>query len=200
MREEWPKEWKLDPFAPKARMVKQAEAATEEQRRYNDALSTLRALRIITQFTPQISFRVSPVGSTPAFADSRNISMIGPGGDKFLRTLPDLGAFYITWDAPAQMASVVGVEDGQTVLEAEGIPYRFRSKSGGEVLNEVLFARRVMYEVFRDVDVTQETCIMVPRMSSVLVVGPKHGESLKKSFARLSATYPQLRLTEGARQ
>ena len=199
IKEEWPKEWRLDPFAPKAKMLKQAEVATEEQKKYNEALSTLRALRIITQFTPQISFRVSPKGSTPAFADSRNISMIGAGGDKYLRTLPELGTFYVTWDFPGQLTRLVGVEDGRTVLEAEGIAYTFRSKSGGEVLNDVLFARRVMYEIFRGADVTHETCIMVPRMNSVLVVAPRHGEALRKAFARMSERWPQLRLSEGAR-
>src|SRR5271168_4801356 len=43
------KGYKLDPFAPKAKMVKQAEAVTEEQKEFNNVLSTLRALRIITQ-------------------------------------------------------------------------------------------------------------------------------------------------------
>src|SRR5271157_4086307 len=105
IKDDWKKkQWKLDPFAPKAKMVKQAEAVTEEQKEFNNVLSTLRALRIITQFTPQISFRVSPKGSTPAFADSRNISMIGVGGDKYLRTLPELKTFYITWDQQPVMA------------------------------------------------------------------------------------------------
>ena len=56
-----------------------------------------------------------------------------------------------------------------------------------------------MYEVFRDVDVTKETCIMVPRMNSVLIVTEKYGESLKWAFAKLKARWPVLELVEGAR-
>jgi hypothetical protein len=200
LKQDWAaKQRKSDPFAPKARMVKQAEAATEEQREFNNVLSTLRALRIITQFTPQISFRVSPKKLTPALADSRNLSMLGVGADKYLRTLPSLKTYYITWDIAAQMTKLVGVVDGVVVFQAEGIPYEFRSKSGGEVLNEVLFVRKIMYEIFRDVDTTKETCIMVPRMNSVLIVGDVGGESLKSSFERLKVQYPMLSLTEGPR-
>jgi len=205
VKQAWPKEYKSDPFAPKARMHKQAEAVTPEQKAYNETISTLRALRIITQFTPQISFRVSPKGSTPAFADSRNISMIGMGGDKYLRTIPSLKTYYITWDAIPTMAQYAGltVPPGATVpastFEAPGIPSRFYSKSGGDTLQEVLFARKVMYEIFRDVDVTRETCIMVPRMKSILVVADVVAESLHRSFERLKAQWPMLQLTEGPR-
>src|SRR5271168_3040720 len=104
IKTDWPKNFTLNPFAPKAKMLKQAEAITDEQKRYNETISTIRALNIITQFTPQISFRVAPKGSTPAFADSRNISMIGMGGDKYLKTIATLKTYYITWDLVPSMA------------------------------------------------------------------------------------------------
>jgi len=212
LKTEWPKEYKLDPFAPKAKMVKQAEVATEEQRRFNSAVSTLRALRIITQFTPQVSFRVSPKGSTPAFADSRNISMIGVGGDKYLKTSPTLRTYYITWDqVPAMayfkpgdslpIAPAPGVKPptaGITFV-ADGIPYPFVSKSGGGTIQEVLFARKIMYEVFKGMDTTKETCIMVPRMQSLLIVADVAAENLLAAFRRLKEQYPMLHLVEGQR-
>ena len=88
LQDEWPKDSKLRPFEPKARMAK--EASTEEEKRYNLVLSTLRSLKTIAGFTPQISFRVSPKGSTPALADSNNVSTLGIGADKYLRVLPGL--------------------------------------------------------------------------------------------------------------
>ena len=204
LKENWKaKQWKSDPFAPKARMVKQAEAVTEEQKEFNNVLSTMRALRIITQFTPQISFRVSPKGSTPAFADSRNISMIGLGGDKYLRTTPALKTFYLTWNQVPMMATLVRTQlvEGKpaTVFSAPPIPYEFVSKSGGEILQEVLFARRLMYDIFGAVDTTKETCIMVPRINSLLVVANADGASLKAAFEPLKARYPMLNLVEGVR-
>ena len=204
----WPKDAKLNPFEPKAKMVKNA--STDEEKQHNNIVSTLKSLKIISQFTPQVSFRISPIGYTPAFADSRNISMIGTGGDRYLKTLPNLKPFYIHW-APGtapQMAQVVPPQrtqnpqphpSGGTELKAEGIPYHFFSKSGGDTLQEILFARKIMAEVFAAHDITSEMCIMIPRMNSVLVVTDQCGHHLKKAFDKLKAQYPNLELSEGAR-
>jgi len=211
LKTDWPKEFKLDPFAPKAKMIKRSQF-TDEQKRYNDTISTLRALNIITQFTPMISFRVSPKGGTPAFADSRNISMIGMGGDKYLKTLPELKTYYITWDRVPFMAymkpgdslpqapqpGVTPPTAGITFV-APGISYPFVSKSGGQVLQDVLFARKIMYEIFKGMDITKETCIMIPRMSSVLIVADNYSENLQNAFKHLKEQYPMLTLTEGPR-
>jgi hypothetical protein len=203
LKEEWKtKEYKLDPFAVKAKMVKQAEVVTEEQKNYNTIVSTLRALRIISQFSPLISYRVSPKGKTPAFADSQNISMIGEGGDKYLRTLPSLAVWYLTWESVPQMAQFVPTNppnpEGME-FRAPDIPYSFFSKSGGEVLHDVLFARRVIYEIAGGVDLTNENCTMIPRMKSILVVADKYGTSLKRTVEALKVRYPMLNLVEGAR-
>jgi hypothetical protein len=207
LQEAWPKDYKLDPFAHKAHMVKQAELVTEEQKQYNTMVSTLRALRIITQFTPQISWRVTCKGRTPAFADSRNLSMIGEGGDKYLRTMPSLGAFYLLWDRVPIMAAYRPPVSGDPIVDdrilgtfhAPGIPYPFVSKSGGQVLQDVLFARKLMYEIFVKVNVTQETCIMLPRLNSILIVADKYAVSLKQAVEQLKVEYPMLHLTEGPR-
>lgn len=211
MKEEWPKDWKLDPFEPKAKMFKtgQAEPASEEQQKYNTAVSALRALQLIAKFSPEVSFRVSPKGSTPAFADSMNLSMIGEGGDKYLKTLPTLAVWYLTWSStprlayykPTRMPSHEPPPPHPEGMEFQvpDIPYPFYSKSGGEILQDVLFVRKLMYEIVRDVDITNENCTMVPRMNSILIVADKHGTSLKRVVERLKTEYPMLGLTEGAR-
>ena len=206
LKENW-KHPKLDPFAPKAKKIK--EAKTTDEQKFNTLISRVRAVNLIAQFDGQVSFRVSPKGSTPAFADSRNLSMIGVGGDKYLRVFPHLKPFYIAWapgttpqlwtskDANFETCGKVGA--GATVLTFEGIPYPTISKSGGDIANEVMFSRKIMYEVFRDFDITKETCIMIPRMNSVLVVTAADGGHIKTTFERLKAVYPVLELYEGAR-
>jgi hypothetical protein len=194
LKESWPKDAKLNPFEPKVKMVKNA--TTDEEKRYNNLLSTLKGLKIISQFTPQVSFRISPMGSTPAFADSRNISMIGIGGDKYLKTLPNLSPFYIHW-APGTTPEMARFS--LTGFTVEGIAYPFISKSGGEILQEVLFARKIMAEVFAHHDITAEMCVMVPRMNSVLIVTDKEGIHLKAAFDKLKVQYPMLELAEGGR-
>ena len=206
LQEEWPKDSKLRPFEPKARMAK--EASTEEEKRYNLVLSTLRSLRTISGFTPQISFRVSPKGSTPALADSNNISSLGIGADRYLKVLPGLKAFYISWTLGGSPAMVEPIgatgltgQPGETVFHSKDIPYFFHSKSGGEVLQQVLFARRAAYEVFLAHDVVTEACIILPRMSSVLTVSEANGASVRKAFEGLRARYAAcpLEFSEGAR-
>jgi len=199
----WPKDAKLNPFEPKAKMVKNA--STDEEKQHNNVLSTLKSLKILAQFTPQVSYRLSPIGTTPAFSDSRNISMLGVGGDKYLKTLPNLKPFYIHWapdSGPTMAKATFGSPGGSfatTGFMAEGIPYPFFSKSGGEILQEVLFARKIMDEVFAAHDITSEMCIMIPRMNSVLIVTDQYGTHLKKAFEKLKAQYSMLELTEGVR-
>jgi hypothetical protein len=129
--------------------------------------------------------------------------MIGVGGDKYLRTIPELKPYYITWDVVPQLATMVRTEvvDGKpsVVFSAPPIPYEFHSKSGGEVLQEVLFARKLMNDIFAGVDTTKETCIMVPRMNSLLVVTSANGTSLRSAFEPLKAKHPMLQLIEGTR-
>jgi len=201
LRKDWPEASKLKPFEPKAKMVK---ASTEEEEMYNLVLSTLRSLRIIAAFTLQVSFRVSPKGGTPALADGNNLSNLGMGADKYLRVLPGLRAFYVHWTPGTSPAMATQLMDPDasgkgTAFLAEGIPYVFHSKSGGEVLNQVLFSRKVAREIFAAHDPAVETCIILPRMSSVLVVADERGENLKKAFEALKKVYNVLELSEGAR-
>jgi len=202
---DWPKDAKLDPFKTGSKMVKQPSAF--EEIAYNNVLSMQRAQKILSEFSGGTSFRVSPKGATPAFADSKNLSMIGVGGDKYLRTLGNLSPYYITWDVAHKMAihnmNVLDPRDGKVqamAFDAPGIPYSFFSKSGGETLQEVLFARKIMYEIFWAVDITQKQCIQLPRMNSVLVITGKPAPDLKVVVEELQKRWPGvLTFWEGAR-
>ena len=197
--EKW-KDRKRTPTDPKAKMVRTA-TVSEEDGEFNDDLSTVKSLRIIASFTPQISFRVSPKGSTPALVDANNISSLGVGSDKYLRTFPGLKAFYIHWipETGPLMASVPVDASDRTAMRAEGISYPFYSKSGGEILNQVLFSRKVAYELFRAFDIENETITILPRLSSVLAVTEEKGTKLREVFAGLKLRYPMLEFAEGVR-
>lgn len=194
----------LNPFAPSATMIKSPN--NNREFRYNHALSTIRSLSTIQNFTPQISFRVSPMGSTPALADANNLSMLGIGADQYLRVLPQLEVYYLVWD----MAPVMAVHKSNALdpgkpgvqyhtLEAPGIPYAFHSKSGGEVLQEVLFARKLMYTLFEAIDVTKNMLIMLPRMSSLLVVADKHNVAVADALKGLQKRWSLLQIRLGSR-
>jgi hypothetical protein len=163
------------------------DAKSESDREFNHDLSTRRALKIIAEFSPMISFRVSPKGSTPAFADSKNISMLGVGGDQFLQARQ---VFYICWEATPTMA--VLTERGFAV---KGIDYLFQSKSGGEVLNECLFARYLMYYLYDKL----KSATMIPRMTSLMVVTNEEQEKFIETFQVLQRLFPVLTLHHGSR-
>ena len=199
VEKEWPKESTLKPFQAGATMVKKA--STQEEIAYNTVLSMQRAAKIVAAFEGGTSFRVSPKGSTPAFADSKNISMIGAGGDKYLRHLPSLFPYYFMWAAAPTMANLtLGIGNDEKFFSAQpDISYFFYSKSGGEILQEALFARKLMSEVFKTVDITQKQCIQIPRMNSLMIVTQKYCKELTDLAKRLQAQYPGLEFSEGVR-
>jgi len=180
-----------DPFEPKAKMMK--EANTDLDFEYNSDLSAIKALRIIANFGPLSSFRVSPKGSTPAIADSKNISMIGIGGDRFIKTLPNLKVHYITWESAPNILTLQ--PDGS--FSAQNIPYNFVSKSGGQILNEVLFSRWLAYRVYGVVDMVQKPLTVIPRMNSVMIVST-HVPEVEEFVKDLRASQ-RIFLHEGAR-
>lgn len=157
------KDKEKSPFVSRATMVKNA--TRFDDLRYNNDLSALKALRMIEKFGMANSWRVSPIGSTPAFADSLNVSMIGAGGDKYLVTIPGTRVYFISW--PATPGIIIPQEDGS--FKTPGIEYSFISKSGGEILNEVLFSRWVTSHVYGAVR-TANVKVLIPRMKSVQIV------------------------------
>jgi hypothetical protein len=169
LREKWAGYKKIshteqDPFELKAKMKK--DAASPVDLEYNADLSAIKALRIIAGFGPLSSFRVSPKGSTPAFADSKNLSMIGLGGDRFVKTLPQMQVYYVAWGEASNMLTTM--PDGS--FRTPGIEYSVISKSGGQILNEVLFSRWLAYQIYGVVDPTVKPLTVIPRMNSVMVV------------------------------
>lgn len=174
------KDKKISPFEAKAKMNKLAQ--TEEEKEYNKDLSAIKALRILEKCGMTRSFRVSPMGSTPAFADSDNIGMIGSGGDAFLRVSPGYQVFYILWSRSPRMVNVDLRTGG---LSAAGIGYPFFSKSGGDVLNDVLFSRYVAYEAIKQFDLMKIYVDVLPRMSSVMILAPVGSEIPKKIYDHL---------------
>jgi hypothetical protein len=184
---------------------------TQQENAFNLYLSTIRSLKIITNFTPAISFRVSPMGKTPAFADSNNVSMLGMGADKYLRVLSQLEVYYLIWSpgtSPLMARRDTGpgfpnvaaeTQKSGTWFWADGIEYPFVSKSGGEILHDVLFARKLVYEIFGAIDVTKSILTILPRMNSLMVVMDKDNQVVVNILRKLQAQYGCLQIQLGSR-
>ena len=169
------------PFDAKPKMFKQA--SSPEQLGFNQDLSAIKALKIIASATPSISFRVSPIGSTPALVDSAGLSAMGVGGDQYLTPPPGWEAFYLTWD---QAPEIAVVNSQGTEFHAEGIPYAFVSKSGGDILNSSLASRKLATRVYTLLE--GHGRVVLARLNSVLVMTDANAEFVGKlpaAFARL---------------
>jgi hypothetical protein len=165
-------------FDAKPKMFKEAKDDTEAE--YNRDLSTLKAMRIIAGYTPNISYRVSPKGSTPALTDSANLSMLGIGGDPYLVRPRGREAFYLTWTTTPNLLRQEG-EDSAWVTPR--IHYPFYSKSGGDILNSVLWTRQITHELYQ---LLKGDCFVLPRMSSVLVLADPERVDLLEPYAEVN--------------
>lgn len=168
---------KPSPFEPKAKMFKVA--ADESQAEFNRDLSTLKSLKIIAGINPGVSFRVTPVGSTPALTDSCNLSMLGVGGDQYLQVPTGYNAFYFTWENAPQVIREYDdlPEDGVSTYAVNGIGYSFRSKSGGDILNSALASRMLAVWLYMALDSTAR--VVLPRMNSVLLLTDADPETIR---------------------
>jgi hypothetical protein len=182
------------PFDAKPKMFKTA--ATADEQAYNRDLSTLKALRTITGLSTARSFRVSPKGATPALTDSENLSMVGIGGDQYLSPPSGFRAFYFTWQTAPNMLEEVGLKTFRT----EGIAYQFESKSGGEILNSVLLARKIAYLVYVNLELNEafQCKAVLPRMNSVLLVTNATDEQIAE-VRKVTNLFPMIQFNEGAR-
>jgi len=165
------------PLSPGATMVK--EAFRPQDIDWNKDLSTVKSLKTITGITPDISFRVTPKGSTPAFADSQNFSTIGIGGDQYVNVARGHTAWYVAWKPGTAPWILAAAGDGFTT---PGIPYVFHSKSGGTILNEVLFARGIAFAFWTGLG---KGTLCMPRMNSVMVVTPQGEDAVREVFGSL---------------
>lgn len=174
IKKKWDK-YSSTPLSPGAKMVK--DAFRPQDIEFNKDLSTVKSLKTISGITPNISFRVTPMGSTPAFADSQNFSTIGIGGDQFVKPAPDHTVWYAAW----KQAPSILVHEGDGFKTA-GIDYVFHSKSGGDILNTVLFARGIATAFWTGLGIGT---LCVPRMSSVMVVTAQPEEDVRAVFTSI---------------
>jgi hypothetical protein len=167
------------PFELKAKMFKTAN--TEDEKSFNRDLSTLKALKIVSGVFPWISFRVSPTGSTPALVDSQNLSMLGIGGDGFLKPLTGFTAYYFSWENTPDVLAPLG-EGRFTFRTPAGHEEEYASKSGGDTLGPVLLSRSLAIYLFWRARGYKRA--VLPRMNSVLLVTDASEEKVRDIFSR----------------
>lgn len=165
-----------DPVKPGAKMF--TDPSNDDQVDYNRDLSIVKSLKIIAAASSYASFRVSPKGSTPALADSSNLSMLGVGSDRYLHYPPGINIFFLNWE---KVPAVVRYDEKDGKFYDPALSYGFSSKSGGEALNVVLAARQLAVACFRYIAAGKQK-VFLPRYNSLMIMTNEDPERIH-SFA-----------------
>jgi len=138
--------------------------------------NTVVAARKMGALNPFNSYRISPIGSTPAFADSSNFSGFSIYLDQFLEANAiDKKVAVLRWTAPeakdmSELAS--GVNDGMVIRFPGVAP--ITSKSGGPILAQTMFARKMMRDLLLWCGFKYQ---IYPRLFSLTVVFPSNEDA-----------------------
>lgn len=159
---EWSVEHKEEgPFAKKAKFMTEADPAAEE---FNAKLAGIRNLKILKEWVGLNSFRLSPIGATPALADFNNLSSLSINGLKPYVN-DDTRIVLLNHSAIAKRINLRQDEDGSFV--ADGLEFPVFSKSGGDIVTKSLMSRWVTTSLLYD----SLTLHVFPKYDSLLVVG-----------------------------
>ena len=154
-------EWKESPFEKKAKfkVVDESEATTH----YNLALACHRNLNILKKSIRVNSYRLSPIGSTPALADANNFSSLSLAGiDKYCKNAT---VHLVNHEAVAKHIHLR--QDDSGAYLADGLEFPIVSKSGGDIVTRSIVARWLVVEIMKG----SEAPFVVPKYDSFLVVG-----------------------------
>lgn len=140
-----PEELKKDFSNPKTKYATEEKIPDGMTRGYYNTVIAASKMGSLNPFT---SFRISPVGSTPAFADSSNFSGFSIYLDQFLESSdPNRRIAVLRWTNGEVIDLSTGAESEPgvgVVTHFAGIDEPIVSKSGGPILSQVMFARKMM--------------------------------------------------------
>lgn len=174
-----------DPTAPKAKYASVDQSAQTWFSDYNEALGLLKSSKIFETFTSTpTSFRVSPMGKTPAMSDSKNLSMLSLPGSNLLKPKEGCFILHITWGDSA-IPDLMPEPDG--TIRVSNIEYPFVSKSGGDILRKSLFSRRVLVDIAKNWN--DSIVNYIPRLNSLTLIHTIPDDSKITELGNAIGTY-----------
>ena len=170
-----------DPLAPKAKKI--ARDATNDKwvASYNKLLAIHKNYKGLTDYSPAApspgtSFRLSPKGSTPAFADTEGLTGHSPTLDDYLLSpLPSYRILYLSWAPDVAAANAVSNrEDKDDGAYFWGVG-PFVSRSGGDMLLHAVYSRKVAHRAWKIIhqlgsDKTRSGLYVMPRLFSTTIL------------------------------
>lgn len=169
----WQREgnFEASPFDKKAKFMG---GEDEKSKKFNTILAGVRNLKILSAGLVGFnSFRVSPIGSTPALADLNNLSNLSLMGlNNYVG--PDVKVWALNHKAIEEFIHLRHLEDGSFM--ADGLAYPIFSKSGGDIAPRTITSRWMAYQTLSE----RFHIYVVPKYDSILTVGDDMPEGLKE--------------------
>lgn len=156
-------EWTLGGDSPFEKKAKFREGDDEITQTYNAILANQRNLKIVKGGVGMNSFRISPIGSTPALADLNNLSSLSITG---LPKFTDAKIWVLNHELIQKRINLHQQEDGGFM--AEGLEYPIYSKSGGDTVIKALTSR---WLADRAMTTNHAKTYVVPKYDSLLTGG-----------------------------
>lgn len=155
--------WTLPGDSPFEKKAKFREGDDEVTKTYNIVIANQRNLKILKEAIGMNSFRISPIGSTPALADLNNLSSISITG---LPKFTDARVWILNHEAIQKHINLRQQDDGG--FTANGLDYPIYSKSGGDTVIKALTSR---WLADKAMTTTQAKTYVVPKYDSLLTGG-----------------------------
>lgn len=159
---EWEKEWKDRTDSPFEKKAKFLEGDDEAAKAHNRVLAGIRNNKILQDWAGSNSFRISPLGTTPALADLNNITSMSISG---LQRFCGARIHLLNHDAIMKQLQLQQTEDGGFI--ANGLIHPIYSKSGGDILFRALASRWISHQILT----RSHTAYLVPKYDSILLLG-----------------------------
>lgn len=157
----------------------------EVVRQYAYAVSVAKAASILLEADfPNLSYRITPFGKTPAFSDSANFGQLPAVGDPYYRPsvlwMPDkrLRLLFVTWGTAegGDPCPCDVLDDGSLSFHDLPEGYRtFKSESGGSMLQQAMSSRKgagLLWQAWVRLG-APEGVVIVPRLNSIKIIGPE---------------------------
>lgn len=130
---------------------------------YNTAVNLVAIEKIASQFSNNVSWRLSARNQTPAMADSQNMSMLRQEAEVYMKLhQPHHKIKVVTWPSEFSVPMEFN-NDGS--ISVSGFS-NFVSKSGGDILGRSLFSRKLATFMYSQPEVIN----VFPRLNSVTVI------------------------------
>ena len=150
------------PFFKKAKF-RNSTATEEVDMEFNHALALARNYKILSEMQRGTnSYRITPLGKTPALADANNFSNLSP-----MALVTYLKGSELYWFNTETVLAHIDYTEASDGIAAKGLSFNIKSESGGDTVKKAIATRYLASEILVDSSIMN----VVPRYESLLVTG-----------------------------